>query len=74
MSKLQDRWEGPFEVIEQVSPVTYHVDTQDRRKRIRTLHITVMKVYLLPEHGIACFSVVNPEYSDLPDYSLDENE
>ncbi len=41
-SKLQNRWEGPFEVIEQVSPVTYRVDTQDRRKNIRTVHVTAM--------------------------------
>ena len=73
VSKLQDRWKGPFEVIEQVSPVTYRVNTQDRRKRIRTVHVTAMKVWLPPVHDIACLSVVNPECPDLPDYSPDEN-
>ena len=72
-SKLQDRWEGPFEVIQQVSPVTYHVDTQDRRKRIKTVHVTAMKVWLPPVHDISCLSVVNPECPDLPDYSPGEN-
>ena len=73
VSKLQDRWEGPFEVIEQVSQMTYHVDIQDRRKRIRTMHVTAMKAWLPLVHDIACLSVVNPECPDLPDYSPDEN-
>ena len=73
VSKLQDRWEGPFEVIDQVSPVTYRIITQDRRKKIRTVHVTAMKVWLPPVHDIACLSVVNPECPDLPDYPLDKN-
>ena len=73
VSKLHDRWEGPFEVIEQISPVTYRVDTQNRSKRIRTVHVTAMKVWLLQVHDIACLSVVNPECPDLPDYFPDEN-
>ena len=72
-SKLQDRWEGPFEVLEQVSPVTYHVDTQDRRKKIRTVHVTAMKVWLPPVYDIACLSVEHTECPDLPDYHSDEN-
>ena len=73
MTKLQDRWEGPFKGIEKVSPVTYHVNTQDRRKMIKTMHVTAMKVWLPSVNDIACLSVVNPECPDLPDYSPDEN-
>ena len=73
VSKLQDRWEGPIEVIEKVFPVTYCVDTQDRRKRIRTVHVTAMKVWLPPVPDIACLSAVNPECQHLPDYSPEEN-
>ena len=73
-SKLQDRWEDPFEMIEQVSPVTYRVDTQDRRKKIRTVHVTAMKVWLPPPvYDIACLSVEHTECPDLPDYHSDEN-
>ena len=45
----------------------------NRRKKIRTVHVTAMKVWLPPVYDIACLSVEHTEYPDLPDYHSDEN-
>ena len=72
-SKFQERWECSFEVIEQLSLETYRVDTQHKRKKIRTVHVTAIKVWLPPVYDIACLSVEHTQCPDLPDYHSDEN-
>ena len=37
--KLSDRWQGPYTIFGQVTPVTYMVDMQERNKKHRTVHL-----------------------------------
>ena len=54
-------------------PSNLPCDTQDRWKKIRTVHVTAMKVWLPPVYDITCLSVEHTECPDLPDYHSDEN-
>ncbi|KAJ1206276.1 hypothetical protein NDU88_001685 [Pleurodeles waltl] len=40
---LQDKWTGPFEVVERKSEVTYLVDLQSPRNPLRVLHVNRLK-------------------------------
>jgi len=48
--KLEDSWEGPFVVTKQNSPLSYGIDTGDRK--IPSVHVSLLKAYERPE-GIA---------------------
>ena len=46
--KLVCEWQGPYEVVEKKSPVTYVIDVSDSRKRLRTFHINALKEWVSP--------------------------
>ena len=51
--KLSDCWQGPYEVLGKVSPVTYLVHMLERHKQHRRVHIEAMKLWIeltLPIH------------------------
>ncbi|XP_044860022.1 uncharacterized protein LOC123363206 [Mauremys mutica] len=42
-SKLLARWQGPYEVVRQVGPVTYEIRQPDRRKKLQIYHVNLLK-------------------------------
>jgi len=42
---LKLSWHGPFKVIERIGLVDYKVETDSKRKRFRTCHVNMIKVY-----------------------------
>ena len=66
--KLVDRWQGPYKVLDKVSPVTYYVDMPKRHKRHRTVHVTAMKSWIEPTLSILHIRSFTPTDHDLPDY------
>ena len=47
-NKLLAKWQGPYPVTRQITPVTYEVDMFDHKKRKRTLHINMLKKWSIP--------------------------
>jgi len=45
--KLEDSWEGPFVIVKQNSPLSYMIDTGDRK--IPSVHVSLIKSYDRPE-------------------------
>ena len=46
--KLICEWQGPYEVVEKKSSVTYVIDVSDSKKRLRTFHINALKEWVSP--------------------------
>ena len=47
-SKLLAQWQGPYEVVQQVNKVNYHVGMHDKRKKLRTFYINFIKEWNAP--------------------------
>ena len=47
-SKLLAQWQGPYEVVQQVNKVNYHIGMHDKRKKLRTFHINFIKEWNAP--------------------------
>ena len=47
-NKLLAQWQGPYQVIKQISPVTYAVDMADKKKRRRVLHVNMLRKWNSP--------------------------
>ena len=41
--KLEDKWEGPFDVVRKLSEVNYEVNIPGKRLRRRTVHVNNCK-------------------------------
>uniref|UniRef100_A0A8C8S4V8 ribonuclease H n=1 Tax=Pelusios castaneus TaxID=367368 RepID=A0A8C8S4V8_9SAUR len=50
-NKMQDRWDGPYEVVERVNEVTYNVKRPSGRGSTQMVHINRLKAY--HERGVA---------------------
>ncbi|XP_053872984.1 uncharacterized protein LOC128831041, partial [Malaclemys terrapin pileata] len=42
-SKILARWQGPYEVVRKVGPVTYEINQPDRRKKNQRYHVNLLK-------------------------------
>ena len=52
--KLGDSWDGPYLILEKISPLNYKVETPGRKSKI--LHVNLMKKWSIPVarvHGVA---------------------
>ena len=68
-AKLQDRWQGPYEIIGKVSPVTYLVEMPDRHKRRRSVHVEALLAWIPPVMALYSSEEENVlKHSDPPDY------
>lgn len=47
-NKLQAQWQGPFPVLEKLSPTTYRVQTGHQKNQIKTLHINMLTEWQSP--------------------------
>lgn len=68
-TKLTHFWCGPFEIVEQITPVTYRVKGVNKRKLDGAIHVTRMKPYLNPEAQIP----EPPETLDDPNIEINEH-
>jgi len=46
--KFQPQWNGPYDVLEKVTDVTYRISTPDRRKKQRLYHVNSLKAWKEP--------------------------
>ena len=60
-AKLQDTWDGPFEVLSQVSPVTYVIAVPNRRKRKKTVHVNMLKHWTTPDAYVLSVLLLHDE-------------
>ena len=73
-SKLQDRWSGPYKILDKISPVTYRVDMPEHHKRNRAVHITALKRWHPPVADVHCLLAEQIDSSDIPDYRPDPDQ
>ena len=45
---LTAQWHGPYTILEKVSPVSYRIETPERRKKVRQFHINMLKEWTTP--------------------------
>ncbi len=46
IAKLQDSWEGPYEVLERLGPVNYKVREEGEKQRTKVIHVNNAKLYV----------------------------
>ena len=46
--KLSAQWHGPYTILEQVSPVSYRIETPERKKKTRQFHVNMLKKWTTP--------------------------
>ena len=52
--KLGDSWDGPYQILEKISPLNYKVETPGRKSKV--LHVNLLKKWSVPAarvHGVA---------------------
>ena len=57
--KLRDRWQGPYEILGKVTPVTYLVDMPELKKKHCTVHVEAVRQWRepsLPIHALTGLS------------------
>ena len=57
--KLLNEWQGPFIVTEQITDVTYRVDTG---RKVKTFHVNALKPWTSPEPAV--FMALEEEHND----------
>ena len=62
--KLQGTWIGPYEVIKQISSVTYVVAVPECRKQRRTVHVSMMKPQTTPVARVSNVVQIDEENSE----------
>ena len=65
-NKLLARWQGPYQILQQVGKVNYQVYMHDRRKRKRIFHVNMLHEFHLPKVlDVGCWAEeVSSEDSD----------
>ena len=62
--KLDDKWEGPYEVLEQVSPLTYRLAIPGRANRSRVLHVDMLKLWHTVDNRVLRIIVATEDSQD----------
>ena len=68
--KLAARWHGRYQIVEQVSPVSYKLRILNRRKQIRQFHRNMLKRWVAPA-DIFTVVVAGAEETDIDQLPLD---
>jgi len=58
---LTAQWLGPYTVVEKVSPVSYRIETPERRKKTRQFHINMLREWKTPASILAVMCTDEPE-------------
>ena len=69
IQKLQAQWQGPFLVKRKVSPVDYEVDMPHKRKRMRIVHVNMLRKY----HTTESHSCMVDVHVQVPDSDEDDS-
>jgi hypothetical protein len=75
LNKLDERYLGPFEIIQVVSPTAYKLKLPDTLKIHPVFHVSLLERYLLPdkEFGQEYSEIPLPEFKDdVPYYQLEK--
>ena len=70
-NKLFAQWQGPYPVVKKMGSVNYQIDMHDRRKRLRTFHVNMLKKYMVPT---AMFNSESEDGEDIPDYKEQDGD
>ena len=62
--KLGDSWDGPYEVVKKVSPVTYSVQVPGKPTKAKTLHCNMLRKWTTPAARIHRVMVMEEEESE----------
>ena len=46
--KLLVQWQGPYDVVKKINKVIYEVEMQNKRKRLRRIHINMLRTWYEP--------------------------
>ena len=49
IGKLDDSWDGPYEVVDKISPVTYQLAIPGRGSKPQTVHINMLRQWKTPD-------------------------
>ena len=60
-TNLSPQWHGPYAIMEQISPVTYKVYVPERRKKIRLIHVNMLKPWKTPSNVLSVMCTQEPE-------------
>lgn len=60
-NNLTAQWQGPYTVLERVSPVSYRIETPERRKKVRQFHINMLREWTTPASILAVMCINEPE-------------
>lgn len=64
--KLEDLWDGPYEVTRKISPVTYQLAVPHRRsKSMVAMHVNRLKEWHTPEASVMRVVVADEENESL---------
>lgn len=61
---LDGTWEGPFEEVEQISPVTYKLAVPKYPKRSSVLHINMLRPWKNPEAQVLRVEVADEDHKE----------
>ncbi|KAK4326799.1 hypothetical protein Pmani_002703 [Petrolisthes manimaculis] len=65
---LQSKFYGPYTVLERAADLNYVIATPDRRKKIRKVHVNLLKLYkpreTLPNDNVAPVTLISAQVSD----------
>lgn len=59
-NKLQAQWQGPFKVVRKVTPVNYEVETGSIRKKFKTFHINMLRLWVDREESVLSVKTIGP--------------
>ena len=63
-SKLGDSWEGPYQIVKQISPVTYRIQIPGGANRCGVLHCNMLRRWTTPADKIHRVALITEEESE----------
>ena len=63
-SKLGDSWEGPYQIVKQISPVTYKIQVPGGAHRSGVLHCNMLRRWTTPADKIHRVALITEEESE----------
>ena len=72
VGKLDDSWDGPYQVIDKISPVTYQLAIPGRGSRPQMVHINMLRVWRTP--GARVLRVVVADEDEKEDHHTETRQ
>ena len=66
-AKLEDSWEVPYKVVEQISPVNYRIMEENGKGKMKTIHVNNVKQYRQREEFFGSVCMLAEEQDTIPD-------